>query len=379
MNSRLNRARLRQGFTLIELLVVIAIIGVLIGLLLPAVQKARDAAGRIKCQNNLKQIGLAVQGYHDAKRRLPDNERPASAAVTSVRLRWFTLILPYIEQGALYDSYDLSSNWDSTPGAVSVITPNGNTVNYPATNPASAAGFAGNVFATTTVINVAQCPASPSPNRVDNNPGLSAAPNQGWDPTKNPFYQAVTDYAGNYGVHDSLVASSVLTDPPRNQYGPLINTNGIDAFPITLADVIDGTSNTIWAAESGGRPYLYQDGVRQGLDLTVHGVNGGGWGRPGSDFWLIGFADRAGTVPVGKYAINAANGVDTGGVYPLTVPTGFPLGTYASGQIYGFHGSGANAAFVDGSVHFLDKGIDINVLSALCTRANSEILSGNSY
>jgi hypothetical protein len=57
--------------------------------------------------------------------------------------------------------------------------------------------------------------------------------------------------------------------------GPLhlINTNGVDSFPITLADVLDGTSNTIWAAESGGRPYLYQGGVRQGLDLTLHGVH----------------------------------------------------------------------------------------------------------
>ena len=379
MTPRINRDRSRQAFTLIELLVVIAIIGVLIGLLLPAIQKARDAAGRIQCQNNLKQIGLAVQSYHDAKRRLPDNQRPASAASNAVRVRWFTQILPYIEQGAIFNDYDMTSNWDSTPGAVSVVTANGNAVAYPATTPASAASFSGNVFATANVINVAQCPAAPSPNRLDNNPGLSAAPNQGWNPTNNPFYQAVTDYAGNYGVHDSLVASTVLTTAPANQYGPLINTNGVDSFPITLSDILDGTSNTIWAAESAGRPYLYQAGVRQGLDLTVHGVNGGGWGRPGSDFWLIGFADKDGTIPVGKYAINASNGLDTGGIYPLTVPAGHALGTYASGQIYSFHGSGANAVFADGSVHYLDRDIDINVLSALITRANSEKLSGNSY
>ena len=122
-----------------------------------------------------------------------------------------------------------------------------------------------------------------------------------------------------------------------NQYGALINTNGVDSFPITLSDITDGTSNTIFVVESAGRPYLYQEGVRQGLDLTVHGVNGGGWARPASDIWLIGFADRQGLVPVGPNAINIANGLDTGGVYPLTVPAGNTLGTYGSGQIYSFH------------------------------------------
>jgi prepilin-type N-terminal cleavage/methylation domain-containing protein/prepilin-type processing-associated H-X9-DG protein len=367
----------RRGFTLIELLVVIAIIGVLVGLLLPAVQKAREAANRISCQNNLKQIGLAIQNFHDAKKTLPDNKRPASAASNTVRERWFTQILPYIEQGQLFNNYDETSNWDSDPGAVTVTTASGTTVNYPATTPAAAAGFQGNVFVTATVINVAQCPASPSLTRLDNNPALSASPNQGWNPTNNPFYQAVTDYAGNYGVHDSLVNSTVLTSPPKNQYGPVINTNGVDSFPITLSDIIDGTSNTVWAVESAGRPYLYQNGVRQTLDLTQHGVNGGGWGRPASDLWLIGFQDKGGTIPVGKYGINASNGVDAGGVYPLTLPTGYPLGTYGSGQIYSFHGSGANAVFCDGSVHYLDKDIDINILAALMTRANGDIVPGN--
>jgi prepilin-type N-terminal cleavage/methylation domain-containing protein/prepilin-type processing-associated H-X9-DG protein len=371
--------RLRSAFTLIELLVVIAIIGALAGMLLPAVQKARDAANRAACQNNLKQIGLGVQNYHDARRLLPDNRRPASAAVTSVRERWFTQILPYIEQSALFDSYDETSNWDSDPGAVSVTTANGTTISYPATTPASAAGYAGNVFVTSTVVKVTQCPASPDLNRLDNNPGLSAAPNQGWDPSHNPFFQAVTDYAGSYGIHDSLVASGVLSVAVKNQYGAVINTNGVDNSPIRIADILDGTSNTIWAVESAGRPYLYQDGVRASSDLTEHGVNGGGWARPASDFWLVGFADKAGTLPIGKYAINSANGIDTTGVYPLTAPTGFALGTYGSGQIYSFHGAGANVVFVDGSVHWLGKDIDIDVLASLITRANSDVVPGNAF
>jgi prepilin-type N-terminal cleavage/methylation domain-containing protein len=94
-----DRPRLRAAFTLIELLVVIAIIAVLIALLVPAVQKVREAAARTQCQNNMKQIGLAVHGYHDQKKQLPYT-RVDTRETTAV------LILPYIEQGALYDRWD---------------------------------------------------------------------------------------------------------------------------------------------------------------------------------------------------------------------------------------------------------------------------------
>src|SRR5882724_13136717 len=100
--------RWRIGFTLIELLVVIAIIGVLMALLIPAVQKVRESANRTQCANNLKQIGIAVHAYHDANKVFPDNVRPTGG---KIRVRWFTKVLPFLEQSTLYNAYNSDLNW----------------------------------------------------------------------------------------------------------------------------------------------------------------------------------------------------------------------------------------------------------------------------
>lgn len=102
----------RSAFTLVELLVVIAIIGILVGLLLPAVQAAREAARRMSCSNNIRQIELAFHNFHSANKYFPSNIRPD--AVSTVRVRWATYILPHIEQQSLYQRIDLKKNWSST-------------------------------------------------------------------------------------------------------------------------------------------------------------------------------------------------------------------------------------------------------------------------
>jgi prepilin-type N-terminal cleavage/methylation domain-containing protein/prepilin-type processing-associated H-X9-DG protein len=338
---KLQTVPLWKAFTLVELLVVIAIIGVLIGLLLPAVQKARDAAARTNCQSNLRQIALGLHNYHDTFHYFPQNHRPAAASTASVRERWFTHLLPFIGEQPLWSRYDETTNWDS----------------------------ATNLPVTSTPIAIAQCPAAPNSTRLDNNPSASSP--FGWG-TNNPPIVAVTDYAGVYGVHPAFSAATGIT--PANPYGVITNNLGADPVLVTLTDITDGQSTTFLVVESAGRPFLFQGGVQQSQDLALHGVNGGGWCRPASDIWIIGFADKAGTIPGGSYTVNAANGLDTTGVYPLTTPTGAPLGTDGSGQIYGFHPGGANIALADASVRLLGSNVSDVIVAALATRANNDIV-----
>jgi prepilin-type processing-associated H-X9-DG protein len=203
--------------TLIELLVVIAIIAVLIGLLLPAVQKVREAASRMQCSNNLKQIGLALYNYHDANGKFPPgavhSSLPALGITNNVDHGNMPFLLPYLEQEALARSY----NWN-----VSNFAPENQPV-------------------VVQQLKVVQCPSA-EPNRVgDNNPGRQGI-------------YACSDYAGFNAVPQDLVNQGYATRPARPDSVLMVNAL------CRLTDITDGASQTILFAEDAGRPQLWHTG-----------------------------------------------------------------------------------------------------------------------
>jgi len=325
VRSHLFRPRHSRGFTLVELLVVIAIIGVLVALLLPAVQFAREAARRTQCGNNLRQLGIAAHTFYDSKRVLPSSIRPGGLT-TAPRIAGHTFLLPYIEHSDLYDRYDQTINWYD----------------------------AGNLPLTSTRVPTFTCPSTQEPGRRDAAPELSP-----WTATV-----AITDYSPTIGV-DIRLKNLNLVDEAGT--GILIK-NGEPR----LADVTDGLSNTILYAESAGRPYVYRKGRLKYGSLPAQRVNGGGWSRPASDFSVDGSTFDGVSTP-GPCALNCTNGEDFGS-------TSFPApyyGTEGTGEAYSFHPTGILVTFGDGSTRFIAESIRIKEFARLVTKDRNEVTSND--
>ncbi len=318
----LPRSPRRRGFTLIELLVVIAIIAILIGLLVPAVQKVREAAAKIQCANNLKQIGLALHNYHGNYQSFPTSVRPAGVTPLP-RVSWTIPLLPFIEQDNLRRNYDTTTNWDS----------------------------ATNLPLTSLPIKIFQCPSAPNVQRLDGDPQTNT-----WN------LVAVTDYAASTGVaaYATNVNTTGAVEPGILQKNTLVR----------IADVTDGLSNTILVVESAGRPQIWRAGRPYGT-VPAQKVNGGGWARPASDLtFQTSTAD--GTSFPGPCAVNCTNGFD----YPTYNMS--PFGTEGTAEPYGFHTNSLNVLMGDGSVRGVSSGISVYTFAALITRSGAEVI-GNDF
>jgi prepilin-type N-terminal cleavage/methylation domain-containing protein len=300
----------RSAFTLIELLVVIAIIAVLIGLLLPAIQKVREAANRVKCANNLKQIVLACHTHESNYGGFPAATAQKILSVNPplrVVYFWSVQVLPFLEQENVRRRYNFDAAWNDPVNADVVATP----------------------------LSILVCPSVPDGPRVS-----SAASGA-----------AVADYAMTTSVFSGQYTQGFITYPmplpnPQGTWG--VCTPLVGAF-CKIEDVADGTSNTIMLAECGGRPTLWTTG---GPDPT-RTVTGGGWAE-------------ANGFPVRGYPADGSTSSTSSGPCMINCNNNFSL--------YGFHTGGVQAGMTDGSVRFLRQSATADVVAALITRAGGEVV-----
>ena len=356
--------RRRSGFTLIELLVVIAVIAILVGLLLPAVQKVRESSNRTQCANNLKQVGIALHGYTNDWNTFPTACTPPSYSSPPATYHgWPVRILPYLERNDLYSSYNFNVDWFDPSNATVIATP----------------------------VKVFLCPSTPTstaqmivPLATTVTQASPASANQGTVP---PWSAARWDYTNTGGLFSVLyMTPPLITMPlgfnPGNPNTPYMPASGIiGSTVVRFTDVRDGLSRTLMVSEDAGYPDNWQmgqlvtpasfawpddsnaSGAWASAGLSPNDPQGGkGWSfdgatspRPSSqnNCWPAwGFNQCSGTC-----ALNCTNDM----------------------ELYSFHPNGVNGLMGDGSVRFLVNNITLSTMAALITYSGQEVIPPDSY
>jgi prepilin-type processing-associated H-X9-DG protein len=343
----------RIAMTLVELLVVLAIIAILIGLLLPAVQKVREAANRLKCQNNLKQLGLALHSYHDASGSFP----PGYTVQGTDNLEMggfcgFVPLLPHLEQDNLFRNWDLNGKWYEAPNAALVSVE----------------------------VKLFYCPSNRSGGRID---FAFLVPIAG-RPLPNP---AACDYLLSKGANAALCEHCQI--PPAGRGAFDVNSH------TRLDDISDGTSQSFAGGEGAGgnrrfgyrlyypdttaatglfpgqSPYIDQSwsqGPAATQELHSLGLMGGS---------CLGItAVRGGQADPFDEAMNRPLCLPSFDVNQGCVNSGSASGTYdTSAGFRSVHTSGCNFLFCDGSVRFIREGLSPDTYRAMSTIAGGEVIA----
>jgi prepilin-type N-terminal cleavage/methylation domain-containing protein/prepilin-type processing-associated H-X9-DG protein len=305
--------RTAKGFTLVELLVSIAIVGILIALLLPSVQGAREVARRVQCASNLRQVGIALHNHVDSRKAFPASGWTIASPQnpTGSYLGWQATVLVHLEQSQVAIGYDRNKHWWADSNLLLGRIP----------------------------ISVYQCPSVPLTERPRS---LVAKPPRPAVVLDSPL--GATDYAAIIGIRASIAPQTyVSTESTRS----VMFRNSATRF----ADITDGTSHTVMVVESSARPAVFRQAR---LVRDAGNDQGNGWVDSEGGFSLDG-SDASGTrlgqgPSVSPYAMNRTN----------------------ENEPYSFHSGGVHFLYADGRIEFTSDSIALPIAAALMTRATSD-------